>query len=98
MLDRSCASQVATTAQRDADLTECATSIGSGGTGPNELTAANLPAEVRDYNCRFAIAIADTFKLSHGGSENEGLSPPMFVRGGRAPGFYALDRCLACER
>ena len=49
MLDHSCTSQVATPAQGDAELTECATSIGSVGTGTNELTAANLPAEVRDY-------------------------------------------------
>ena len=56
MLDHSCASQVATPAQRNADLTECATSIGSVGRGTNELTAANLPAGVRDcyyynYHC-----------------------------------------------
>ena len=39
---------MSTPAQRHVYLTECATSIGSVGRGTNELTAANLQAEVRD--------------------------------------------------
>ena len=45
--------------------------------------------------CRFAIATADAFRLSHGRSNNNGTELSDFaVGGGRAPGFYAFDSCL----
>ena len=94
MLDHSCTSQVATPAQGTAELTECATSIGSVGTGTNELTAANLNPTAQVVRCRFASAIADTFKLSHGGSGNSRTEPSELAERGAGAWVLCVGQLL----